>query len=138
VIVLDSDVLSAVMRRDQVAVQWLDRQRGDTIWLTAVTVFEVTFGLEIMPRGRRCAGLEEGFKTCLDEDFGGRVIPLDGPAASEAAVIAAAQRRIGYTLDIRDAQIAGIVAASSATLATRNTRHFEQLGISLVDPWLDK
>ena len=31
--------------------------------------------------------------------------------------------------------IAGIVLASSATLATRNTRHFDDLAISLVNPW---
>ncbi len=28
-----------------------------------------------------------------------------------------------------------VVAGSRATLATRNQRHFDGLGISLVDPW---
>jgi predicted nucleic acid-binding protein len=32
-------------------------------------------------------------------------------------------------------QIAGITSARKATLATRNIRHFEGLGIHLVDPW---
>jgi predicted nucleic acid-binding protein len=36
---------------------------------------------------------------------------------------------------VRDVQIAGIVAAHRATLATRNTRHFENVGVELVDPW---
>jgi predicted nucleic acid-binding protein len=32
-------------------------------------------------------------------------------------------------------KIAGIAAARKAILATRNTRHFENLGINLIDPW---
>jgi hypothetical protein len=31
--------------------------------------------------------------------------------------------------------IAGIVLASHATLATRNTRHFDDLSVPVVDPW---
>ena len=54
-------------------------------------------------------------------------------AAEAAAMLAARQRQIGRTTEIRDVQIAGIAAARKATLATRNTRHFEHLGIALVD-----
>jgi hypothetical protein len=36
---------------------------------------------------------------------------------------------------IRDVEIAGIAAARRAAVATRNTRHFQHLGIDLVDPW---
>jgi predicted nucleic acid-binding protein len=36
---------------------------------------------------------------------------------------------------MRDAQIAGIIAARRATLATRNIRHFADTGLALVDPW---
>jgi len=63
------------------------------------------------------------------------VLPFDRTAADTAAALAAKQRQIGWPIEIRDAQIAGIAAARKATLATRNTRHFENLGIILVDPW---
>jgi predicted nucleic acid-binding protein len=36
---------------------------------------------------------------------------------------------------MRDAQIAGIIAARRATLATRNIRHFADAGITTLDPW---
>jgi len=64
-----------------------------------------------------------------------RALPFDRLAAATAAVIAARQRQIGRLIEIRDVQIAGIAAARKATLATRNTRHFADLGITLVDPW---
>jgi predicted nucleic acid-binding protein len=41
----------------------------------------------------------------------------------------------GRPVEIRDVQIAGIATACKATLATRNIRHFENLGIILIDPW---
>jgi toxin FitB len=60
---------------------------------------------------------------------------FDQRAAVAAGAIAASQRRVGRSVEVRDVQIAGIVAARRATLATRNLRHFEGLGVSVVNPW---
>lgn len=60
--------------------------------------------------------------------------PFDETAAQAAGVIAAERRRAGRSVEIRDVQIAGIAKARKATLATRNTRHFEGCGVVLVDP----
>jgi predicted nucleic acid-binding protein len=137
VIVLDTNVLSALMRRDPdaLAVAWLDGQPGESIWTTAVTVFEIRFGLELLPPGRRRRQLEAAFSRALAEDFEGRVLPFDEDAAREAAARAAERRSAGKPVDFRDVEIAGIVAARRATLATRNVRHFQGLGIGVVDPW---
>jgi predicted nucleic acid-binding protein len=137
VIVLDTNVLSALMRRDvdPVVVAWLDDQPAESIWTTAVTVFEIRFGLEILADGRRRRQLEEAFDRALEDDFEGRVLGFEQSAALEAASIAARRRQAGQPIEIRDAQIGGIVAARRATLATRNTLHFRDLGIAMVDPW---
>jgi toxin FitB len=136
-IILDTNVVSAVMRQDVAAavVGWLDSQPVESIWLTAVTVFEVHFGLELLARGRRRRQLEDEFARALNEDFEGRILPFEQNAARAAASIAARRRQEGRPIEIRDAQIAGITAARRATLATRNIRHFADLGIALVDPW---
>jgi predicted nucleic acid-binding protein len=136
-IILDANVVSALMRQDAdaVVVRWLDRQPAESIWTTAVTVFEVHFGLELLTPGRRRRQLEGAFARALDEDFEGRILPFEQSAARAAASIAARQRREGRSIEIRDAQIGGIASARRATLATRNTRHFADLGITLVDPW---
>jgi toxin FitB len=100
-----------------------------------VTVFEFRFGLELLGPSRRRRQLEEAFARALDEDFQGRILSFDDASAREAASFAARQRRAGKTIDFRDLEIAGIVAARRATLATRNTHHFTELGIELVNPW---
>jgi toxin FitB len=136
-IILDTNVVSAVMRQDAdaVVVGWLDSQPVESMWITAVTVFEVHFGLELLARDRRRRQLEDGFARALNEDFEGRILPFERNAARAAALIAARRRQEGGPIEIRDAQIAGITAARRATLATGNTRHFADLGIALIDPW---
>jgi len=136
-IVLDTNVLSALMRReaDPAVVSWLDLQPSESVWTTAVTVFEIRFGLELLAAGRRRRQLEDAFSRVLDEDFQGRILPFDHEAAQEAASRAAERRAVGKPVDFRDIEIAGIVSARRATLATRNARHFLDLRIELVDPW---
>jgi toxin FitB len=136
VIVLDTNVLSELMEpEDSRVVAWLDKQPPESIWTTAVTIFEIRFGLALLPRGRRQRQLGEAFAKVLDEDLQGRILPFDHEAAAEAADRAAERRAIGKPLDFRDIEIAGIVSARRATLATRNVRHFQDLKIELVDPW---
>lgn len=136
-ILLDTNVLSALMQRepDQTVVDWLDKQPSESIWTTSITVFEVRMGLELLAKGRRRSRLEQEFDRLLTEDLGGRVQLFDRVAADAAGTIAASRQRAGRTVEIRDAQIAGITSARKATLGTRNTRHFEGLDIALVDPW---
>ena len=136
-IVLDTNVISALMRSqpDQAVIAWLDRQPAESIWTTAITVFEIRFGLAILPSGKKRDALETAFDQALREDLGGRVLDFDATAAHEASRIAAHLRAAGRTTEIRDVQIAGITLARRGTLATRNTRHFVHTGVSLVDPW---
>jgi predicted nucleic acid-binding protein len=137
VILLDTNVISALMHRegDPVVISWLDSQPSESIWTTSITVFEVRFGLEILVSGRRRRALEEAFQTILEEDFDGRIVPFDEAAAQISGQIAAERRRRGRPLEFRDIQIAGIAAARRATIATRNVRHFEGLGLEIIDPW---
>jgi toxin FitB len=139
VIVLDTNVLSALMRPapDERVVAWLDSQPAESIWTTSVTLFEVHFGLATLAKGKKRRALESVFEAMLAEDLQGRVLPFDEQAATEAAAIAASLRLAGRGTDIRDTMIAGIVAARRGVLATRNTRHFAGTGVRLVDPWSD-
>ena len=136
-ILLDTNVLSALMRSEPEArvVAWLDAQRPESMWTTTITVFEVRLGLELLARGRRRRALEKAFSQALEEDFDNRVVVFDRTAAEEAGRIAATSHQSGRPVEIRDVQIAGIAASRIATLATRNIRHFEGLGVPLVDPW---
>ena len=136
-IILDTNVVSALMQRspDVAVIDWLNEQPAESIWLTSITMFETRFGLALMPKGRRRESLEAAFDRLLSEDLDKRVLDFDVPAASAAAIVAAARQRAGRPVDMRDTQIAGIAVSRNATLATRNTKHFTDLSVDVVNPW---
>ncbi len=138
-IILDTNVVSAVMQRepDPTVVAWLDLQPLESLWTTTITVFEVRFGIELLAAGRHRQQLEEAFALALEEDFERRILPFDQTAAHEAAVVAARRRKTGQPVEFRDTLIAGIATACRAALATRNTRHYQDLSITIVNPWTD-
>jgi predicted nucleic acid-binding protein len=146
VIVIDTNVLSALMRKipEPSVVAWLDRQAAESIWITSITLFEARLGLALLPKGKRRQALQSAFDKLLVEDLEGRVLDLDQPAAEAAAQLAAGRQRDGQTIDVRDTQIAGIVRdtqiagiviARRAQLATRNVKHFFDLDVKVIDPW---
>jgi toxin FitB len=137
VIILDTNVLSALMRTvpEAAVVAWLDNQPADAVWITSITVFESRLGLALLPHGRRRRALEASFDRLLQDDLENRVLDFDAAAAASAASLAAERQRAGRPADLRDTQIAGMVLARHATLATRNTRHFAGFNVPLVNPW---
>lgn len=82
-IILDTNVLSALMRTspEAVIVGWLDQQLADAIWITTITLFETRFGLSLLPHGRQRQALETAFACLLDAELKDRVLPLDSAAA---------------------------------------------------------
>jgi toxin FitB len=137
VIILDTNVLSALMRTrpDEAVANWLDEQISSSIWTTAITIFEIRAGIAILAAGRKQAELQTDFRRVIDILVQGRVAPFDEAAAEETALLAARRQHEGRPHELRDSMIAGIATAHRATLATRNTRHFGDLPVPVIDPW---
>ena len=136
-IVLDTNVVSEFMRTrpDETVVKWLESQPSDEIWTTTITVYEIQHGLNILPDGKRKRSLIHQFELALQLDFADHILDFNSVAALAAAEISAEYKKQGQGADVRDMQIAGIVAAKNWALATRNTKDFRLANITLVDPW---
>jgi predicted nucleic acid-binding protein len=136
--VLDTNVLSELMSSSpELAVrQWLDRQPSNQLFTTSISMAEIFQGIELLPQGKRRAGLLVAAQTLFTGLFPGRVLPFHEDAARAFAPIAVNRRTRGRPISLFDAQIAAIARASGATLATRDTADFEGCGIRLVNPWL--
>lgn len=138
-IILDTNVISELMHvaPDQTVVSWINNQPRSAIWITTITIFEVTYGLEIMTGGRKQLVLRTSFEGLLQK-FEDRIAAFDQPAAQNTAKLMASRQKRGTPRDLRDAMIAGIVLAHSASLATRNVVHFADIHATVIDPWTSK
>ena len=115
-IVLDSNVVSELMRPkpEERVIAWLDRQPRSSIWTTSVTVFEIRFGLQIMPFGKRRNLYTRGFESILDR-IDHRIASFDAESAEHASILMASRKEQGRPREDRDTMIAGIVLAHRAT-----------------------
>ena len=135
-IVLDTTVLSALMRRTEelATIAWFDSQDVSRLWMTTISVHEIRYGIELQPSGRRRRNLERNFQNLLAAGFETRTLPFDTSAAEISAGIAARRYKAGTPAGLADAQIAGIAVSRKATLATHNVRHFSDLPVPVINP----
>ncbi len=137
-IILDTNVISALMllRPDPHVTEWLDKQSRPSLWITSVTVFEIEFGLRLMPPGAKRSMMTREFEGVLS-DIDRRIAAFDEESATRAGDLMASRQKQGRPVELRDTMIAGIVLAHHATLATRNVSHFADISAKVVNPWKD-
>src|SRR3974377_1753771 len=100
-IILDTNVISELMHVAPHAkvLAWMDRQSEASIWITSITVFEVTLGIEILTQGRKQLDLRSSFQA-LRGELGDRIAPFDESAAESAAELMASRQRVGRPIDL--------------------------------------
>ena len=136
-IVLDTNVLSDTMRPvpSPAVVAWLNRQDIRTLYITAVSLAELRFGIARLDDGRKKADLSKRLDLMLAQVFEGRILPFTAATAQIFADGMAAARRNGNAVGFQDGMIAASVAASGFFIATRDTSPFEAMGVSVLNPW---
>jgi toxin FitB len=134
-IVLDTNVLSELMRqRPSPRVQRWYLAQVD-LYTTAITQAEMLYGLELMPTGRRKLETLDALNRIFREVFAPRILIFDSMAAVLFADLAASRKKMGRPIKHPDAQIAAIARSRGATIATRNVGDFEHCGIEVINPW---
>ena len=138
-VVIDTNVVSELMRPipAPAVMAWFSRQDSADLYLTAVSEAELRADAAILPSGRRRDRLAAEVDAVVREDFAGRVLPFDSPAARAYAAIATSRRSAGRPILEADCQIAAIARARDAAVATRNGTDFEHCGIAVIDPWAE-
>ncbi len=133
-ILLDTNVISETTKSapDPGVIAFL--QARDDLWLPVVVVHELEFGLLLLPPGRRRDGLRQVLSALIAE-FADRILPLGRQEAECAAGLRAQARLAGRTLDLGDALIGATARLRGLSIATRNERDFDSLGIAIVNPW---
>ncbi len=139
-ILLDTNVVSAMMRIDkEPAVQrWLAAQDMTQLHVPILVIFEIQFGIDRAPFGRKRSHIEAQRVRVFDTFIADRVVPFDLVAAGEAAAVYAMPANRHRDEKVIDFQIAGVARAHRAPLATRNVKDFKGLGVTIINPWMPR
>lgn len=131
---LDTNVVSALRRRGRhpAVEDWAASVPVVDQFVSAPTVAEIERGVVAMERSEPAQGevLRRWFADRVLPAFAGRVLPFDLPAARVLATY-----RVPEHAPLDGALIAAVAQVNDLTIATRNIKHFEPLGVRLVNPW---
>lgn len=136
-IVLDTNVISELWKAapDPNVLAWIDAQMIETLYLSAITVAELRFGLAAMPAGKRRAIYQDRLEGEVLPAFTGRVLPFDLNASQAYADLMVEGRAEGKGIGKADGYIAATAAARGLMVATRDTSPFEAAGLKVINPW---
>jgi len=136
-ILLDTNVISAVIAPapPRPVLEWLNHQETVGLYVSAITLAEIGYGLRGLPDGRRRRDLEDRFAKFVSTGFEQRTLSFEESAALLYGEIMGRRKGLGRPLGILDGQIAAIARAHQLAVATRNTRDFEECGVELVSPF---
>jgi predicted nucleic acid-binding protein len=132
--VLDTNVVSAVRvpGRAPAVEAWLRSVALVDQFTTARTLGEIEQGVRRKERDDRRQGkiLREWYENQVLSAFAGRVLPFDARAARVFG-----RYPVPEEAPANDALVAATAEAHGMVVVTRNVRHFEPLGVRVLDPW---
>ena len=136
-ILLDTNLVSEPWKPkpDPRVVAWIDAQAVETLFLSAVTVAELRFGIAAMPPGKRRKVLDERLEGDLLPVFVGRVLPFDLEASRAYAELMSKAKIAGQAINMADGYIAAIAAARGLSVASRDVAPFHAAGVPIINPW---
>ena len=130
---VDANVLSEPTRPapDARVIEWLRRNEREIV-VDPIILGEVRFGILLLPKGKRRAGLERWFDTGVTKLH---CLPWEAETGLRWAQLLAELRGSGRAMPIKDSLIAATALVHNLTVATRDRADFERAGVRIVDPF---
>jgi predicted nucleic acid-binding protein len=136
-ILLDTNVISEPLKlaADAGVLAWIDAQSIATLYLSAISLAELRFGIAALPAGKRKETLHHGFEQRILPLFADRILPFDTAASQTYADILSAARAQGKAISNADGYIAATAKRHGFMVATRDASPFEAAGLTVINPW---
>ena len=131
---LDTNILSETRKRrpDAGVTGWISRTPPEHLHLSVLTVGEIGRGITLLRRrgDDRQAALVEAWLDAVIDEFGGRIVPVDGQVARQWG-----RQSTAEPVPSVDALIAATATVHGWTLVTRNARDFDRLDLPVLNPF---
>jgi predicted nucleic acid-binding protein len=111
-------------------------QRLDLLFISAVTLAEIRFGIERLPDAAKRAELHDWLTLKVRPMFQQRVLPVSEDVMFKWRLLVEEGRRAGHTFSQPDLIVAATALCHGLTLVLRDTADFRKAGVQLVNPWV--
>ena len=134
---LDTNILSEMMRPrpDARVILWLNQQDSQNLFISSISIAEISYGLYVLPHGKRRQQLQVRFEQFVSQAFQFRQLDFDERAAYIYGNVMGEAKLAGHPMSILDGQIAAIALTHGFTVATRNIKDFKYSGVMLINPF---
>jgi predicted nucleic acid-binding protein len=122
---------------DSGVVEFLVQAGKANVFASVVSVGEICKGIAGLPESTRRQDLRNWLEKVMRPWFAGRLLPVTEEVAERWGTITGEQRLRGRQISMADGLIAATAMEHGLTLATRNVKDFENLGIAVFNPWTD-
>ena len=135
---LDTNVISEPFKRspEPRVVKWLSDQSPLDLYLSVLTLGELTMGFELAPAGKRRDELQNWVTQDVPRHFVGRLLAVDDEVAREWGRLSAQGRATGRELPATDGLLLATARVHDLTFVTRNERDCTGRGIPVLNPWI--
>ena len=133
---LDTCVLSELPKQapDKKLLSWI-KQNAFEATVSTVSLGEIQYGLNLLEIGRHRNRLQTWFDG-IRMQYGSRLLVTNEAVWLSWARLKAEAEQLGRRQDDLDLLIAATAQVHGLTVVTRNTRHFRDTGIGLLNPWV--
>ena len=136
---LDTNVISE-LRRPKPApavAAFVAAQPLDLLYVSAVTIAEIRFGIERLPDASRRAELNDWLIHKVRPMFEQRVLPVSEDVMFKWRLLVEDGRKTGHTFSQPDLIIAATALHHGLTVVSRDERDHRRAGAPVFNPWTD-
>lgn len=133
---LDTNAISEPQRPrpDKGYLRWLNDRRDDELWVSALSLGELRYGVLRLDAGAKRRALEQWLAEAAAL-FHDRILAVDHAVAERWSALWLDNVRAGRGRAVVDELITATALVHGLTVVTRNVRHFEGSGCKVLSPW---
>ncbi len=136
---LDTNVVSELRRRrpEQGVLTFVAAQPLGRLYVSAVTLAEIRFGIEIVADVNRRVELNEWLTQKLRPMFDSRIVTVSEDVMFKWRLLLETGRQAGHTFSQPDLIIAATALHHGMTVVSRDTSDYRRARVSVFNPWTD-
>jgi toxin FitB len=134
---LDTNILSELRRPkpERKVLAFIAAQPLDLLYLSAVTLAEIRFGIELVTDATKRAALNDWLAHKVRPMFEQRILPVTEDIMFKWRLLVEDGRQAGHTFSQPDLIIAATALQHGLTVVSRDTNDYERARVSLFNPW---